>query len=338
MGEILDISRIKYSVIAMLTNGKEVYLDKVATNIAWEENESELATRLNLTVRDVPIDGTRLSLLLDLGSQVYVFADYGTGMKEVFRGTFWEWKHSDVHDDEVVLTAYDALYYLQKSDHYALYPAGKTTEEVCKDILESWSVPFVFNAPSIVHEKLALKTKKISAMLTEVLDKAYLRLGVKYVIRATKGVCEILGVGQNETIWTFSSDSNIITAEDKWSMSNMVTKVVIIGKDDTNGANKPPVEAVVSGRTEYGTLQKIMSLGSKTVDEAQTEANQTLAQKSWPERKLKLIAPDFPEIRKGDRIRVVTSILNRYFFVMSISHNATTQQMQMEVIADESRR
>ena len=336
----IDISNINYSVIVMLTTGKEIYLDKVATNIAWEENESELATRLNLTVRDVEITEEmgatkkvkRLAQALALCTAVYVFADYGKGKKEVFRGTIWEWGHSQVHDDEIVITAYDPLFYLQKSEDYALYSAGKSTKDICKEILSNWGVPLgKFNAPSITHEKLALKTKKISAILTEVLDKAKLKLGAGYVIRSTKGKCEILGMGQNETIWTFGADTNLMSVQDKYSMTNLITKVVILGKEDKDGAKRPPVEATEYGDKKYGTIQKIMTLGSKELADAKEEAKQVIKEKGKPERKMQLISPDFPEIRKGDRIRVLTDNVKGYFFVLSVSHNATTQQMQMEV-------
>ena len=336
----LDVSNIQYSVIALLTTGKEVYLDKVATNIAWEENEGELATRLNLTIRDVElteeVGGTkktrRLAQALSLCTAIYVFADYGNGKKEVFRGTIWEWSHSQVHDDEIVITAYDPLFYLQKSEDYALYSAGKSTKDICTEVLSNWGVPLgTFNAPSITHEKLALKTKKISAILIEVLDKAKLKLGANYVIRSTKGKCEILGMGQNETIWTFGADTNLMSVQDKYSMTGLITKVVILGKEDKDGAKRPPVEATEYGDTKYGTIQKIMTLGSKKLEDAKEEAKQVIAEKGKPERKIQLIAPDFPEIRKGDRIRVVTDNVNGYFFVLSVSHNATNQQMQMEV-------
>ncbi len=332
----IDISNIKYSVIAMLTSGKEVYLDKVATNIAWEENENELATRLNLTVRDVAIPseagGGRLATKLALCTAIYVFADYGSGKKEVFRGTIWEWSHSQVHDDEIVITAYDPLFYLQKSEDYALYSAGKSTKDICTEVLSNWGVPLgTFNAPSITHEKLVLKTKKISAILTEVLDKAKQKLGAGYVIRSTKGKCEILGMGQNDDIWTFSVDKNLMSVSDKYSMTNLITKVVILGKEDKDGAKRPPVEATEYGDTKYGTIQKIMTLGSKKLEDAKEEAKQVIAEKGKPERKMQLISPDFPEIRKGDRIRVVTDNVDGYFFVLSVGHNATTQQMQMEV-------
>lgn len=332
--QTVDISKIKYQAVAILTNGDAIYLDEVATNIAWEENETELAARLNLTIRDVDLGSGkgRLATKLALCTAVYVYYDCGSGMQEAFRGTIWEWKHSQVHDDEIIITAYDLLYYLQKSEDYGFFEAGQTTQAVCAAVLDQWSVPLGrFDAPSITNEKLALKTKKVSAILTEVLDKARFQLGMRYFIRSTKGQCEILGPGTNDTIWTFGADTNLITVADQYSMVNIITKVTILGKEDKDGAQRPPVEATEYGSTEYGTIQKIMSLGSKTIEDAQDEARTTIKKHGKPERKVQLVSPDFPVIRKGDRVRVITDNINGYFIVLSVSHNATNQQMQMEV-------
>lgn len=337
---VLDISHIKYSVVAVLTTGKEVYLNDNAINVAWEENESELACRLNLTVRDVPLTSetgakkkkNRLAQTLALCTAIYVYCDYGQGEKEVFRGTIWEWSHSQIHDDEIIITAYDPLFYLQKSDDYGFWAAGKTTKAICKEVLKKWGVSLKkFNAPSVKHDKLALKTKKISAILTTVLDEAKLRTGANYVIRYTKGKVEILGMGQNKTIWTFAADKNVMSVSDKYSMTNLVTKVVILGKEEKDSEKMPPIEATEYGKKEYGILQKIINVGSKELEEAEKEAKNILKKDGKPERRMTLTSADFPAIRKGDRIRVITDNVNGYFFVLTVSHNASTQQMQMEV-------
>lgn len=43
----VDLSKISYYLIAVLSDGRQVHLENVAENIAWEENEKELAVRLN---------------------------------------------------------------------------------------------------------------------------------------------------------------------------------------------------------------------------------------------------------------------------------------------------
>lgn len=329
---LVDLSRINYNVVAVLSGGGQVNLENVAQNIAWEENEKELATRLNITIRDTANDGARIASKLALCTAVVLYYDIGSGPQEVFRGTIWEWSHSQVHDDEIIITAYDMLFYLQKSEDYKFYEAGKSTKAIISDILGSWSVPMGdYTGPSVTHQKVVYKAKPVSAMMTEALDEAVKKTGKKGIIRAKQGKCEIVKQGTNAEIWTFSATSNLMMARDSFSMTDLVTRVKIFGKEDKDGAKRPPVVATENGATNYGTLQKVILVGSSTVEEAKAEAASVLADKGMPKRTLMLQSFDCPWIRKGDRIRAILDNIDGYFFVISVSHNATTMQMQMEV-------
>ena len=327
----IDISRIKYKVVAILSSGTKLYLENVATNIAWEENESELATRLNLTVRDVKNGGKRLYQQIALGTVIRLYYDIGEGQQEAFRGTVWEVSSSKVKDDEIVITAYDLLYYLQKSEDYGYFEAGQTTKGIISSILSEWSVPLgEYSGPSITHEKEVLKVKKISKLITEMLEKAEEKTGTKGIIRATKGKCEIVKYGTNKETWIFTADTNLLSVSDKFSMTELITKVVILGKEDKNGSKRPPVEATETGDTKYGTLQKVILVGSSTLDKAKEEAKTTIKKYGKPKRTITVVAPDCPFIRRGDRVMIVTDGIDDNFYAKTVSHNATNQQMQME--------
>lgn len=330
MSKTIDLSSIRYFVTAVLSDGRSVTLEKIAENIAWEDNEKELAVRLNLTLRDVPCEGTRLAKLLALCTIIYVHADWGEGKKEIFRGTVWEWQHSRMNDDQIILTIYDLLYYLQKSSDNKYYPKGKGTKYVVDDILKSWKVTMgTYTGPDVTHEKLLYKNKSVSSMLTETLKDAEDKGGAKAVIRAEEGVVNILAEGENEDIFTFTADTNLIQTADKFSMTELVTRIVIVGKDDKEG--RPKVEATIDGKTEYGILQAIQSMGSGKLADAKKAANKTMKEKGEPTRTITFQAPDFPPIRKGDRIYGKTDQLQGFFIVKGISHNATSKTMQMEV-------
>lgn len=330
MSQTIDLSRIKYNVKAVLSDGRSLALETIAENIAWEDNEKELAVRLNLTLRDVACEGTRLAKLLALCTIIYVYADWGQGKKEIFRGTAWEWQHSRMNNDQIILTCYDLLYYLQKSTDNKYYPKGKGTKYVIDDILKSWKVTMgTYTGPDVTHEKLLYKNKSVSSMLTETLSDAEEKGGAKAVIRAEEGVVNILAEGDNEDIYTFTADTSLIQTADKYSMTDLVTRVVIVGKDDKEG--RPKVEATIDGKTEYGILQTIQSIGSGKLEDAKKAAQKTIKEKGEPTRTTTFQAPDFPPIRKGDMIYAVTDQLKGYFIVKGISHNATSMTMQMEV-------
>jgi len=322
----------EYFVTAVLNDGRLLHLENIAENIAWEENESELAVRLNLTIRDIPFENSRISKQLKLCTVVYLYAKWSGDpeKREIFRGTIWEWEHSQTNDDAVIITCYDLLYYLQKSTDSKYYAKGKKTGEICKDILESWSVPlYEYTGPSISHEKTLYKNKTISTMLTETLDEAKKKTGTKGIIRAVAGKCRIITRGTNDTIWNFTASSNLVSASDKYSMVNLVTRIKITGKDDKEG--RPKVEATVDGKIEYGILQQVKSKGSSSLEDAKKEAQETIDEKGTPERTTTLVAPDIPTLRKGDLIHVKTDKMKGYFYVKGVSHNATAATMQMEV-------
>lgn len=326
----IDLTKIKYNVVAVLSDGRQVHLDEVAENIAWEENEKELAVRLNLTLRDIAYGDGRLSGTLALCTAIYVHSDWGDGLQEIFRGATWEWEHSQILDDAIILTAYDMLYYLQKSTDSKYYAKGKKTKAIISDIFSSWKVTLGrYTAPDLTHQKILYKNKSISSMLTDTLDDAKKLGGKKSVIRATQGKADVLALGTNETVYAFTADTNLTQSKDKYSMTELVTRVVIVGKDDSNG--RPKVEATVDGKTEYGILQTVITKGSSSISEAKKEAQELIAEKGTPKRTITLQAPDFPAIRKGDVIHATTDRLTGYFCVLGVSHSATNMTMQMEV-------
>lgn len=329
MSEI-DLSRVEYKVIAVLSTGELLQLDEVAENIAWEENEKELATRLNLTLRDVPFQDGRLSDKLALCTVVYLYADWGEEMQEIFQGKVWEWSHSRIDDDPIVLTCYDLLFYLQKSTSSKYYAKGKKTKAIIEDILKSWKVPLgEYTGPNVAHKKILYKNKTISAMIFDTLDKAKKLDGGKGILRAAYGKAEVITYGGNDTVYGFNAEVNIYSASDKFSMTELVTRVIITGKDDKKG--RPKVKATLNGKTEYGILQAVQSKGTGSLKAAKKEAKNLLKEKGKPKRTITIEAPDFPLIRKGTKVFLELDREKGYFIVKGISHNATQMKMQMEV-------
>ena len=326
----IDLSKISYYLIAVLTDGRQVHLENAAENIAWEENKRELAVRLNITLRDTAFEGGRLSGVLALCTVIYLYADWGMGQQEIFRGTVWEWEHSHIADDEITITCYDLLYYLQKSTSSAYYAKGKTTKAIISDILNTWSVPQgKYTGANVEHQKLLYKSRAISTMLTETLEDAQKLGGKKSVIRASEGKVDVLARGSNSDIYAFTADSNLIASKDKYSMTSLVTRVVITGKDDSSG--RPRVEATLDGDTKYGILQSVQNRGSSTLADAKKAAQEELDENGKPTRTITFSAPDFPPLRKGDMIYAQAGGLEGYFYILGISHNASAMTMQMEV-------
>lgn len=327
----IDLSAITYEVVAVMSDGTKINLDSVAENIAWEENERELAVRLNLTLRDVESGGKRLSDMLALCTVVYLFATWDGKQREIFRGTIWTWEHSQINDDNIILTCYDLLYYLQKSQDNRYFAKNTATKTVITKICDAWGVKIGrYEAPSVKHAKLLYKNKAVSAMLTETLKDADEKDGgAKSIIRAREGVVDMIRQGSNSDVFGLSASQNIVSSSDKYSMVDLVTRVIVTGKEDKNG--KPKTEATINGQTQFGILQSIQSRGSMSLSDAKKAAQKVIDEKGKPTRTIILRCAEFPGIRKGDKVHVETDKMVGYFYVKGISHNVTTMVMQMEV-------
>ena len=330
MANTVDLSKVTYNVTALLSTGEQLQLESVAENIAWEENEKELAVRLNLTLRDVAVRGIRLSQQLALCTVVYLYSEWGAGRQEIFRGTIWEWSHSQIDGDSIIVTCYDMLFYLQKSVDSKYYAKGKKTKAIIQDIFNSWNITMgQYTGPDLAHQKILYKNKRISQMITETLDDAKSLGGKKAIVRASEGKADVIEYGSNDVIYGFSADTNLISSSDKYSMTELVTRVIVTGKDDSEG--RPKVEATINGKTEYGILQAVQARGSSSLTDAKKEGQKILDENGQPKRTITFVAPDFPLIRKGMRIYAQTDRIADYFVVKGVSHNATRMQMQMEV-------
>ena len=220
----------------------------------------------------------RISDTLALCTVIYLYADWGRGLTEIFRGTIWTWEHSRIQDDAIILTCYDMLYYLQKSTDSKYYAAGQKTKAIISDILKSWNVPMgEYTAPDVSHQKILYKSKTVSAMLTETLDDAKKLGGGKAIIRANAGKADVVAVGGNGDIYGFTAYNNLTSSQDKYSMTSLVTRVIVTGKEDGNG--RPKVEATIDGDTKYGILQSYVSMGSGSLADAKKRGPRAVGRK-----------------------------------------------------------
>ena len=330
----IDLHSITYTVVATMKDGTRLHLSATAENIAWEENENELAVRLNLTLRDTDLEaGGKLATKLALGTPVQLSGFWGGKQHDIFKGTIWQWEAAPYNNEQVVITCYDRLYFLQKSKDNRYYTKGTKTKTVVKDILDNNNIAMGrYTGPDISHEALAFKGKTAAAMLEEVMAKADENTkSRKTIIRAAGDAAEIVRQGENTTIYSFAVGENIASASESYSMTDLVTRVIVVGKEDKE--TKPPIEATLTGALEFGILQEIHSKGDATLQEAKNAAQKILDERGKPQRRISLRVPEFPAIRKGDRVHIKTDRITGYYLVKGISHNATTALMQMEVEA-----
>ena len=329
---MIDVAKISYSLILFRPDGQRIDLQPFLRSLSWEENDGELAVRLQAELQNQQLAGGKwLHQLIPLGGQVFLYADWGSGQQEIFRGTVFVWDYRIDPLGHFTITAYDQLIYLMKSKDDRFYKAGQTAKAVIQDIAKAWGIPLGdVQGPNIALAKQVFRGETLADMIYSVLNEAKKKGSGKWIVRSKQGKIDVIRPGQNTSIYVFSTHMNVESVEDRQDIEGLVTRVKIIGAEDSEG--KAPVVATLDGRTEFGILQEVVYQRQyDTPAAAKSAAGDILKERGKPRKGRKVIAPDLPFLRRGDKVKVEAGTLIGYYIVSSVTHNATNRIMVMEV-------
>lgn len=302
------------------------------------EDQNRIAQSVNLQLENVQVGNEWLSNLLQPRSRVIIHADDGTQSGEVFRGFLWTGAFNrSLGEDSLKFKCYDNLIYFQESEESVFFSSGKRTKDVAESICSKWGVKLAYSYESITHSKLVLRGKLADIFLADILDPVKDRTGKKYVLLSDKDTIHIKPVGSNTTIYHFIGGQNVSKTSSGWTMDGIVTKVVIVGKADSDG--REPVEATVEGDTaKYGTLQKIYDRDENTVlSDAKMEAKNIIDDFGKPKWEYEIKATDIPWIRKGDKVYVdAGDIKKKYLIVTAIDRIIDNQKKDMTLTLEDA--
>ena len=332
---MFDAYKIKYRLLLVDEAGVQRNVKEYATNLGWEENPKQLATKISFTVMDKTFD-SRISEWAKPGTLVIITAEVESRKEEVARGyiTAWEPTKSNQKED-FKITAYDELFNLMKSQDNVYYSDGTGTRTIINDLAGKWGIPIAsYNGPNATHDKLAYSTKNIAEIIYDVLDDGAKKGGVHAILRATKGKINVVKWGSNSEVWCF----DVMNSESetyKISTESMITRVKVIGEQNDDG--RTPVEAVVDGKTRFGIRQRIYRRGKdESVADAKAAAQEIIDEEGDPEETVTLKAPDVPFIRKGDKVKCKIGYTDGFYFVKGVKHDATTCSMTLTLTKKES--
>lgn len=324
----------KYAV-SIIHEDTKYNVTEAVTKLMRRENDGEIAQLLSLTLANIKVNGQYLADFFTVRDRVYVYANDGEKNEEVFRGFIWEKTNVHKTNKDVSFTCYDNLIFFQESEEYQYFSAGYSTKSICSTLCNKWGVTLKYNHTSITHPKLPLRGNLADIFLTDLLEEVQKKTGSKGVLKSIKDTVHIDTVGSNELVYKLYSgdDGNATETQSTETMYGMVTKVVILGKEDDD--ERAAVEDTIKGNTGlYGTLQKIITVSSgTTLAEAREEANQIIKDSGKPKKNFYVTAVDIPWIRKGDRIIVNAGDMNGYYIVTSITHYGTDKTMTLEAEA-----
>ena len=324
-----SIVKPEYTVY-VIAGGTKYNITPAIESIDISDRKKQIAKCVTIQMMNTKVGDTHLTGLLPVASRVFMYANDGSRNDEVFRGFVWERGYNrSVTDRTFQLRNYDNLIYFQESDHAAYFSSGKSTKDVCTSLCDDWGVKLEYTYESITHAKLPLRGNLSDIITADVLDLVKDRTGKKYVILSEKDVVQIKTVGSNTTVYKFTADQNAIQTSSVCTMDGMVTKVIILGKEDKE--ERAPVEATVSGDTDkYGTLQKTISRSENTsLADAKKEAQSIIDEKGKPREEFELRAPDIPWIRKGDMVYINAGDLSGYYIVTGVERTITSKKREM---------
>ncbi len=329
---MIDAAKISYRIVAVAPDSSQIDLTPVASALGWSEGEKELAAKITCKFA-LSFDGQDITDVIKMNSQLIVYASDGGEFQEMIRGKVSKFGLIESNGEFLldVETTDEAQALRQTQEDYFFSPDTGSTA-IIKKILEDHGIPYEIKITDAKHEKKVFRGRYLADMLADVLKDLKEKLGETYFIRAKNGVIEIIPRGTNEQIWDFDIDSNLVSVHDSFDSTDTVTKVKVVGKQTSEG--KQHVDAVVEGRTDLGTRQVIYNRNDKTTLEEAEKAAKKILDENGIKRKLNIDAPDLPFLRKGDRIRLRSSVGEGYFFVKSIRHDAPAQKMSAELDYD----
>ncbi|MFZ7103379.1 MAG: XkdQ/YqbQ family protein [Peptococcaceae bacterium] len=327
---MINITEIKYDLAAVTPQGDRLHLNDFYRSLSLEEQPEELAVSLKMEIHNQQVDGQWLHQLLPLGGQVYLWADWGEGQVEVFRGNIRQWFYRTDPLGHLNLEAYDMLYQLRSKDHRS-YAPGTKARVILEDIASFWKIPLgTVEGPEAELGKKIFRNRSVAGMMTEVLGEAQKRGAGEFILRAREGQADIIRAGGNTVIYHFESGAGVMNIDDQQDIRELITRVKVFGKERTEKV--PPVVAVEDGATEFGILQEVLYLDEfDTPAAARKAAEEIIRERGEPRKKRKVTAPDLPFIRKGDKVHIQAGTLDGYYIVSGVRHEIDRQTMIMEV-------
>ena len=324
----VDVALINYDV-ELITEGGTVYdLDNALISLAWEEQEGQLAQKATVTVVNYNMGSGYLMSLAKPNCVIRIYASWGAGRQKVFEGAIWEWNYTSAQTKELCLIVYDPMIRLQQSKDIKYFSPGMTTPAMLGSICGDWGIPLDYKwSQQITHEKKVFNGEAVSDIITKLLEEVRQQTGVRYAALYKDGKLVVSDYGTNAEVYCFDT-TNTISTSDKLSISSLVTRVKIIGKEDNQGRSS--VEAVIDGDMRFGVLQEVIKRDNdKSIGTAMAEAQAVLKERGKPEEGIMVNGPDLPFLRKGDAVDVAAGNLIGTFYVLGVSHNATQRQMTM---------
>ena len=221
----------------IIANDKDI--TNLCVNATWSGDIDERSRSLNFTYLYNPKVSMPL-IKVEIGNSINLFDDKN---KLIYVGVVTEIS-SSLSGSDVSVTSRDVLWYLGKNKLAGVYTGS--AEAIARKILNEFSIP-IGNLESVAVDKTVISTE--DKTIYKAILEAY---GEDYYITAVGEKVEVRKKG-SEVVAVISGKANLIDANYKKSMENMVNRVVVL--DDSNGK---VFEISAEENLKYGILQDVI--------------------------------------------------------------------------------
>lgn len=221
----------------IIANDKDI--TNLCVNATWSGDIDERSRSLSFTYLYNPKISMPL-VKVEIGNSINLFDDKN---RLLYVGVVTE-VSSSLSGSDVSITSRDVLWYLGKNKLAGVYKGS--AETITRKILDEFKIP-VGNLESVAVDKTIISTgdKTIYKAISEV-------YGDNYYITAVGEKVEVRKKG-SEVVAVISGKANLMDANYKKSMENMVNRVIVL--DDKNGK---VYETSAEENLKYGILQDVI--------------------------------------------------------------------------------
>lgn len=303
----VDISKVSYSLILLLPDGRELNVDELLLSGTLEELNNELATRLSITLRNIKLKDGWIHQHVYLKRKVILEATDGVSTKEVFRGEVYNWKESST-SQTVSFIAYDALYELQQSKEHWYFTNDETGASSIKRIASRRGIPVGrIDGPNVKLAAKLYQSGNQGDIIADRLEESRKKGSGRFIVRANQDKLEVVKEASNTVVYELDNKF-IEDSSDEHDIESIVTRVKIYGNEDKQG--RAEVKSTKEKNTQFGVIQDIIYSSSyKSISEAEKAAEEILEERSKPKIKRRITGPSIPWVRKGDLLNVKTGTI-----------------------------
>lgn len=234
--------------VLLIDNDGQKDISQLVTSITWSGEYKQVARILEVVITVSPHDSHLPRQYIALGSMLKLQDDEGV---ELFQGYVFT-KQKSYQGNEMLVTAYDGLIYLTKSQMSYNFQ-NMTPEAVTKKVCSDLGVPPGNLAATGINLSYIAQGKTGYEIIIAAYTQASRQNGKKYILQMNQGKVDVIEKGSVIARYVLDNTMNLTDSTYSETLENMVNRVVIV---DTTGTPVGKVENT-EWMQSYGLIQSI---------------------------------------------------------------------------------